>query len=810
MMSSADILQPHLNSIKIPQKNDKIYKDECVLSYDTPESDTGLYISLTTFLGLGRDYVDLYYKKTKHAVFLHYLRTKKEIPLEQQGDIAGPEKKITRLAIGIEGGFDPDSKKKKYEFTDHYSIIVLPTFETVAITDPNLPEKVKSSVKTIIESDSAFKLAELEALSDTWDGEARAVSKHAAKLQQLNAGRKIPPSGWKCEKCDLTQNLWLNLTDGSILCGRKFFDGSGGNNHAVEHFRVTGYPLAVKLGTITKEGKADVYSYDEDDMVEDPYLNAHLAHFGINITQMEKTDKSMVELELDLNQKVGEWGTCQESGSALVPVYGPGRTGMVNLGNSCYLNSMMQVIFTIPDFIRHYVEEAPRVWENCNFEDPAYDFTVQMSKLGFGLCSGKYSQPPPEEEEDKEQKGISPKMFKTLIGRGHRDFSSNKQQDAQEFFLHLINVLERNTRHQINPADCFKYQVEDRFQCNESKKVKYTYRTEYSLPLPIPLHEAVNKEQVSQYEMKKAELEAKGQRIDPNLLVRPHIKFFSCLEAFSQPELVEQFYSTAIKGNTTARKTTRLATFPDYLLVHLKKFTFREDWVPIKLDVSVEMPDVLDLSQLRGDGPQAGEEPLPESTETPPAPVLDEQILSNLIEFGFHPEACKKSLYFTKNAGVEAALQWLQEHAGDSDIENPFVPPGTEPSKGKTTFIPNEEHVAMIQSLGFTREQAIKGLKNTNNDVERACDWMFSHPEEIDGPDEPSSGPAFKDGDGKYRLRAFITHMGTSTMVGHYVCHIRKDGQWIIYNDNKVALSENPPKELGYLYLYERTGISPW
>lgn len=25
--------------------------------------------------------------------------------------------------------------------------------------------------------------------------------------------------------CDLTTNLWLNLTDGTILCGRKYFDG---------------------------------------------------------------------------------------------------------------------------------------------------------------------------------------------------------------------------------------------------------------------------------------------------------------------------------------------------------------------------------------------------------------------------------------------------------------------------------------------------------------------------------------------------------------------------------------------------------
>lgn len=56
----------------------------------------------------------------------------------------------------------------------------------------------------------------------------------------------------------------------------------------------------------------------------------------------------------------------------------------------------------------------------------------------------------------------------------------------------------------------------------------------------------------------------------------------------------------------------------------------------------------------------------------------------------------------------------------------------------------------------------------------------------------------------EYRLVAFISHMGTSTMCGHYVCHILKEGRWIIYNDNKVAVSEAPPKDMGYLYLYRR------
>lgn len=52
---------------------------------------------------------------------------------------------------------------------------------------------------------------------------------------------------------------------------------------------------------------------------------------------------------------------------------------MVNLGNSCYLNSVMQVIFTIPGFIKQFVDESPRIVDTLDyFDDPAYNFVVQM------------------------------------------------------------------------------------------------------------------------------------------------------------------------------------------------------------------------------------------------------------------------------------------------------------------------------------------------------------------------------------------------------------------------------------------------
>lgn len=46
--------------------------------------------------------------------------------------------------------------------------------------------------------------------------------------------------------------------------------------------------------------------------------------------------------------------------------------------------------------------------------------------------------------------------------------------------------------------------------------------------------------------------------------------------------------------------------------------------------------------------------------------------------------------------------------------------------------------------------------------------------------------------------------MGSSTACGHYVAHVFKGGRWVIFNDEKVAASEAPPRSLGYMYLYAR------
>ena len=91
--------------------------------------------------------------------------------------------------------------------------------------------------------------------------------------------------------------------------------------------------------------------------------------------------------------------------------------------------------------------------------------------------------------------------------------------------------------------------------------------------------------------------------------MRPSIPAAACLAAVVAESEVEDFYSSAIQAKTVARKSVGLVTFPPYLLLQLQKFTTDSSWQPVKLDCSVDMPNVLDLASLRCDNggwPQEG------------------------------------------------------------------------------------------------------------------------------------------------------------------------------------------------------------
>lgn len=80
-------------------------KVECVLSFDTPESPNGLFVSMENFQGYGADYVNLDHTRSGNPLYLN-IKWKK-VPKEDDA-MKTDEKEAapTKMAIGVEGGFD--------------------------------------------------------------------------------------------------------------------------------------------------------------------------------------------------------------------------------------------------------------------------------------------------------------------------------------------------------------------------------------------------------------------------------------------------------------------------------------------------------------------------------------------------------------------------------------------------------------------------------------------------------------------------------------------------------------------------------
>ena len=67
-------------------------------------------------------------------------------------------------------------------------------------------------------------------------------------------------------------------------------------------------------------------------MKVDPELAAHLSVLGVQVQQQEKTEKSMAELQLEQNLKF-DFNMVTDDGQTMEPVFGPGLTGIKNIGN---------------------------------------------------------------------------------------------------------------------------------------------------------------------------------------------------------------------------------------------------------------------------------------------------------------------------------------------------------------------------------------------------------------------------------------------------------------------------------------------
>lgn len=577
-------------------------------------------------------------------------------------------------------------------------------------------------------------------------------------LMQQHPPRKIEQGALgHCSACDLAENLWLCLECGNLGCGRKQMGGVDGNSHALAHSDASGHGVAVKLGSITPEGTADVYCYKCDEERIDDGLGGHLAHWGIILAERQKTEKSLTEMQIEQNLK-WDFSMTTEDGKELKPLFGPGLTGLKNLGNSCYLASILQCLFDMPSFQDRYFrpnDDLPIV------QEPASDLETQLRKVADGLWSGRYSKPDTDiaaESALAHQKGLPPAMLKHLIGRGHEEFSTMRQQDALELLQHLFKLITRSQHpgDLKDPTAQFRFALEQRLQCLCCKKVRYSTNEQDNIFIDVPLEKIPAEEGA----------EASADTYKP-------VTLKECLDNFTATERVELTCS-ACGSKDGFTKRSLFKTFPDVLVVNARKMTV-VNWVPIKVDVPVLVPDgPFPLDSYLSQGLQPSEEKLPDEPEaTAPAFIPDAEAVAQLEGMGFPRNRCERALHATGNSDANSAMEWLFAHMEDADIDAP-LDLGGQPSAGASTADP--EKIEMLGAMGFGAPQAKKALKETGGDVERAVEWLFSHPDDqgtfdddapTDGataaPSEPAGSAVLP---ANFELRSIVCHKGTSIHAG--------------------------------------------
>ncbi|GAV54730.1 hypothetical protein ZYGR_0AS00520 [Zygosaccharomyces rouxii] len=468
-----------LESVSVPAV---ISKEECIYCYQSPYNDVtldeltrpphhSLNVCLHCFQAVCNGHLGLHYQVALNvtgSVHSNYINLAKVKRPETRADQDTRNKKIKLKVV------------EKSEDEIYETLWSLGQFDETALSlqisctskDANLSESLISKVNQILNSKSQDMVDQ----TSSWELAIKPCP-HVENFQPPQS-ESVQQVDSACTDCGLSGNLWLCLHCGNVGCGRNQV-GVEGHSHALKHYESNpSHSIAVKLGSLSKNA-SDLYCYscDDETKFEDqrPFVTA-LKFYGINIEDKLASEKTLVELQVEQNMN-WDFQMTDSAGKDLLKLK-PDQEhgcGLINLGNSCYLNSVLQCLFNggVKGWsLKELGQDFPQ-----DVVYPTNNFKCQLIKLNNAM----------KVEPERYPEGIRPKSFKKCVGQSHEEFSSGRQQDAMEFLGYLVDVLDKKMfKNGSNPNKLIKFAMEDRLQCTSCGKVKYSSEAAESLQLPMP------------------------------------------------------------------------------------------------------------------------------------------------------------------------------------------------------------------------------------------------------------------------------------------------------------------------------------
>ncbi|XP_036733314.2 ubiquitin carboxyl-terminal hydrolase 8 isoform X2 [Manis pentadactyla] len=251
----------------------------------------------------------------------------------------------------------------------------------------------------------------------------------------------------------------------------------------------------------------------------------------------------------------------------LNPVFGgsgPALTGLRNLGNTCYMNSILQCLCNAPhlaDYFNRncYQDDINRSNLLGHKGEVAEEFGIIMK----ALWTGQYRY-------------ISPKDFKITIGKINDQFAGYSQQDSQELLLFLMDGLHED----LNKADNRKrHKEENNDHLDDFKAAEHAWQKHKQLneSIIVALFQGQFKSTVQCLTChKKSRTFEAFMYLSLPLASTSKCTLQDCLRLFSKEEKLtdnNRFYCSHCRARRDSLKKIEIWKLPPVLLVHLKRIT---------------------------------------------------------------------------------------------------------------------------------------------------------------------------------------------------------------------------------------------